>query len=136
MSPIFANAQELLIDYLRAEFALRSDPVLDGVVVGEGVPPDRPERLVVVRRSGGPAEWPIWDLPRIDFMHWASTEYEAQAMANVTRALIMYDVKGRVLGGHTIHRVREFSGPVKYQDPAGSAVPIVMFTTEIAIRVI
>jgi len=139
MTGIFANAQALLIDFLRAGLMLRTDEVLRGVVVGQKVPATRESGgppLIVVRRSGGPADLPVLDLPRLDFMHWHTSEFKAQAVASITRKMVLFDLRGRVLGGHTIYRVREFSGPTQYQDPAGSNIPIVIFTAEISIRVI
>lgn len=139
MTPTFANAQAVLIDYLRPALAALSDPVLTGLVVGTTVPPSRASGsppLLVVRRSGGVAERPILDRPRIDVLCWAATEFKATAIANITRGLLLYDLPGRVVDGFTCYQPVEFSGPLAYPDPAGSAVPVVLFTLEVKIRVI
>lgn len=138
MPVVYPNAQAVLVNYLRPALAANADPVLTGLVIGTTVPtthnaPGPP--LLVVRRSGGPAEWPVRDRPLIDFLAWHSTEFKATAVASIVRSLIHHDLPGRVVDGHTVYRPREFSGPTPYPDPAGSAVPVVMFTAEIPIRV-
>jgi hypothetical protein len=138
MSPTFANAQELLINWLRTQLALEADPLYSGTLVGIEVPPGYAgsPALVVVRRSGGPAVLPVLDLPRLDFLCRAGTEYKAQKVAACVRGLLLYTLKGQVLAGRTVYRVREFSGPTRYPDPADLPVPLVMFTEEISIRVV
>lgn len=138
MSPEFANAPALIIDWLRTQYAALADPLLDDVTVGASVPPTRTDAtpLVVVRRSGGIASRPVLDRPRLDFMHWHQTEFKASAIAAITRSLVLYELPGEVLGGHTLYSPTELSGPIPYPDPAGSAIPIVMFTMEIPIRVV
>jgi predicted benzoate:H+ symporter BenE len=137
MTREFANATALLIDWLRIQYAAREDAVLANVVVGATVPPTRTGSapLVVVRRSGGVAEL-VRDRPRLDFMHWHSTEFKASAAAAITRALVLYTLPGQVLDGHTIYKTSEFSGPLPYPDPAGSNIPIVMLSVEIPIRIL
>ena len=129
----FANAPALLITWLRLQ------PGLAGVTVAGAVPPSRATGsapLVVVRRSGGVAERPVRDRPRLDFLCWHTTEYDASALAAIVRSLVHYTLPGQVLGGHTVYKPIEFSGPGLYPDPAGSNVPVVMFTEEIPIRVL
>lgn len=136
--PVFGNAQALLIDWLRPILTAHPDPVLSGIVLGVTVPASRSASgppLLVVRRSGGPAQWPVLDLPRLDFMCWHTTEFKATAVANIVRALVMYDLRGQVVDGHNFYRVVEFQGPLPFPDPAGSPTPIVMFTAELRIRV-
>lgn len=138
MSPQFANPQALLVSWLRTQFAASDDELLAGVVVGAAVPATRTSAsgpLLVVRRSGGVAKRPVLDRPRIDFMHWHATEFQATGFANLTRAFLLYDLPGQVVDGHTVYRPVEFAGPAPYPDPAGSIVPIVMFTMEIPVRV-
>jgi hypothetical protein len=137
--PTFANAQALIITYLRGALASRNDAVLSGLIIGASVPPSRAigsSPLLVVRRSGGPAKTPVQDRPRLDFLCWAATEYKATAIANIIRSLLLYDLPGQVIDGHTVYKPAEFAGPSSYPDPAGSAVPVVMMTLEIPIRVI
>jgi hypothetical protein len=139
MTPTFANAQAVLVNYLRPALAALVDPVLSGLIVGTTVPPLRDSGsppLLVVRRSGGVAEPPVLDRPRLDFLCWSTTEFKATAIANITRGLLLYDLPGRVVDGFTCYQPVEFSGPLPYPDPAGSAVPICMFTIEVKIRVL
>jgi hypothetical protein len=136
--PVFANAQAILVDYLRDTLATLDDPDLTGLVIGARVPATRTldgPPLLVVRRSGGPAVPPVLDRPRLDIMVWHATEYQATAVASVVRGLLLYDLPGQVHNGHTIYQPTEFSGPSPYPDPAGSSTPIVMFTLEVPIRV-
>ena len=137
--PVFANAPALLVDYLRPALAASPDPLLAGVLVLVTVPPTRSSSappLLVIRRSGGPAEYPVRDRPRLDFMAWHETEFKASHLAAAVRSLLLYDLPGQVINGHVCYRPAEFSGPLPYPDPAGSSVPIVMFTVEIPIRVL
>lgn len=139
MTPTFADAQALLIDYLRPALAALVDPVLSGLIVGASVPPSRASGsppLLVVRRSGGPAETPILDRPRLDLMIWHETGFKATAVANIVRSLLLFDLPGQVIDGFTVYRPAEFAGPTAYPDPAGSSVPICMFTIEVKIRVL
>lgn len=141
---IYADPAALVITWLREavadEQALESgvSECWDGLAISNRVPPTRDadsDPLLVVRRSGGLAGSLVQDRPRLDFMSWGKTEYLATALANKIRALCLHDLKGSVIQGHTIYRVSEFAGPLPYPDPAGSAVPIVMFTLEIPVRV-
>jgi hypothetical protein len=139
ISPEFGNAPALLVSWLRDELELRSDEVLAGVIVGGTVPPKRDHLsappLVVVRRSGGIATWPVLDRPRLDFLHWHKTEFQATALANITRELLLYGLRGSIVDDHTIYQPVEFAGPGLYPDPAGSDVSVVMYSLEVPIRV-
>jgi hypothetical protein len=133
MTPTFANVPALVITWLRLQSAL------SGVTIAAAVPSARKTGdgpLVVVRRSGGVAERPLLDRPRLDFLCWHDTEYDASGLAADIRSLLLYDLPGQVLSGHTIYKPSEFSGPALYPDPAGSNAPIVMLTMEIPVRVL
>jgi hypothetical protein len=126
------------IETVQEEEGSGMDAALAGVTVGARVPASRTadsDPLVVVRRSGGLAQPPVLDRPRLDFMSWHQSDYLAMALASKVRALLLHDLKGQVVNGHTFYRVSEFAGPALYPDPAGSAVPIVMFTLETPVRV-
>lgn len=133
----YANVVKLLIDWLREEVS--ANPSLEGVAVGDRVPPGwtiEAGPLLVIRRSGGVASPPVMDRPRVDFIVRHQDEFNATALANVVRALVVHELKGRVLDGHTVYRVVEFIGPQQYQDPQGNPVPLVMFTEELTLRVL
>ena len=137
MSPTLANAPAIIIDWLRSKYAAQDENLVMGVVMTATVPPSRTGSsgpLVVVRRSGGVVDL-IRDRARIDFLHWHSTEYKATGLAAITRALVLYDLPGLVLSGHTVYQTSEVAGPALYPDPAGSSLPIVMFTVEVPIRI-
>lgn len=137
MNRQFANVPALLIDWLRTQYAARGDAVAQGVLIAAAVPPGRTADsgpLIVVRRAGGVARL-VRDRARIDFLHWHGTEYDASALASITRALVLYALPGCVLGGHTVYRTVEVAGPAPYPDPAGSSLPIIMFTAEVPVRI-
>jgi len=132
-----ADAAALIIDWLRGVLLTVDDDVLDDVTVAGKVPPTRTSHgpLVVVRRSGGVLARPILDKPRLDFMCWHETEYKARALAAIVRGMVMFELSGEVLDSHTVYQPVEFSGPSLYPDPAGSDIPIVMFSAEIPVRI-
>lgn len=138
MTPTFANVQGLLVGWLRAQLAASSDPVAAGVVVGAAVPATRDAGsgpLIVVRRFGGVADGVAVDRARLDLLHWHQTEYKATQLANLTRQLVLYELAGTVIEGHVVYRPVEMAGPALYPDPAGSTVPIVMYSIEVPVRV-
>ena len=120
---VFANAVDVLLKYLR--------PARSDVTFGTGVGTDRP--LVQLRRVGGVAER-VTDRPRVDLLVWHTSEFKAQGLAQELRSLLLFDLPGQVVDGHTVYDLTEFSGPSAFPDPAGSDQPIVLFTVEIGIR--
>lgn len=135
---LFANAQDIAITYLRAALADRDEDVAQGAAVSATVPTTRTGTettpLVVVRRVGGLTDGRVVDVPRLDFMVWHATEFKAERLAQIVRSLVLFDLPGQVVNGHTVYGVTEFSGPAQFPDPAGSAAPIYLFTAEPQIR--
>lgn len=111
----------------------------DGLTVADEVPVTRQAGgppLIVLRRSGGVASR-FRDEPRIDWLCWAGTKYQALRLAGWAREQ-SDALHGTSLtserGTHAVSVLSEFAGPQPYPDPAGAAVPIAMFTHEYAIR--
>lgn len=135
---LFPNAQDVALKYLRTALPERDEPEAQDVDVSTKVPTSREgtaaEPLVVVRRVGGLTDGRVSDVPRLDFMVWHSSEFKAERLAQIVRSLVLFDLPGRVVDGHTVYGVTEFSGPAQFPDPAGSSAPIYLFTAEPQIR--
>ena len=133
----YADIREQLILWLRGKLEAYQGEVATGVKVAASVPESRIDDspLVVLRRIGGTVTWPVLDTSTIDFLCWHKSEYDAERLAQVVRSILIYELPGTMLGGHTFYQPKEFSGPSAYPDPAGSTIKITMFTLEIPVRV-
>lgn len=126
---LFPDAEGLTADELRLAL---DDHFADEVVVGTVVPNPRPERLVVVQRTGGPRRNLVTDAPTLVIEAWAPTEAEAHDISQIARALVVA-LAGAVIAGIAIYRVDELSGPQNLPDPL-SATPRYSFTVALALR--
>ena len=76
-------------------------PLVAPVPVVVRVPDPRPEKLVQIRRVGGPAVAPVRDRPRIDVLAWAATDAEAVALQSTARSAI-WALRGTGTGGKVL----------------------------------
>ena len=67
------DATALAVDVLSAAMP-------DGVRVSSEIPPERPDRMVMVSRLGG-SETEFLDLPRMQLVCWGRTDAEASSIA-------------------------------------------------------
>lgn len=97
---------------------LDADSSLNGVTVTNEVPPTMPDKLLQVRRVGGPAAPPVRDRARLDLIAWADSSAEAMAVALAARTLA-HALWGVTLSpsGVIVYRVEEFQGPRQIDDP-------------------
>jgi hypothetical protein len=123
-SVLYANAVDVLLKYLRP-----ADPGTEFGTTLDGSSPS----FVALRRVGGVAER-VTDRPRIDLLIRQTSEFKAQELAQTLRQLLLFDLPGRTVDGHTVYDVTEFAGPTAYPDPAGSDLPVVLLTLEVGIR--
>lgn len=125
---IFPDTVGIVIDYLRYELALRSDPA----TICSMIPPSRPTRMVTVRRVGGIQQTVVSDAASIAIECWAPHEQDARDLAAICRALI-HAMAGTIQAGVPIYRIEDFAGPGDLADP-DTATPRTVFTVSIAVR--
>jgi len=130
-SYIYPDAEQLVLNYLRPLLANRPETWLTGLKLGnkrpEGSSATPPGRVLFVRRIGGQPRSHL-DLARIDFKCYGKTEFEAQALAALTFALMQASVN------HSgITTVTQFLGLTNAPDDLSNH-PRYMFTMEFQIE--
>lgn len=80
------------------------------------VPNPRPSTFVRVERTGGPAGNLVSDGATIVVESWATTEADAHDLAQLCRRALR-QATATVVGGVTVYRVTEVSGPGRLPDP-------------------
>jgi hypothetical protein len=91
-------------------------PLIAPVAVGGAVPRDLPDKFVLVRRLGGPFDWPVTDVATVGVDCWAMTESAAYTLAHQVRARV-HSLQGGMVNGIAVYRVDEFAGPAWLPDP-------------------
>lgn len=125
---LFADAELVVVTALRSRLAA-SDPYVD---VGTLVPNPRPDRLVVVQRTGGARLNLVADEPTVTVDAWAPTADEAQGIAQRCRAHL-HALRGSTVAGVAVYRVQELAGPQNLPDPLSSS-PRYTFAVSLALR--
>lgn len=121
---IFPDAELWATTAFRAALGGRVEPHAQGVYVGNVVPTDRRDRMVVFRRDGGPSRG-VMDFPRFGVRVFGRTDREVTDLARLASALI------RGLAGDGVcTRVVELSGATSVPD----AQPQRYMTFEAALR--
>lgn len=124
---IFPDVELWACGYLRAELDARTEPYTDAVYVGNTVPETRLDRMVVVRRDGGPRESLTWETARLTVRVWASSEQEANDLARMVAALLW-----AAPTGEPVIRVTQPTGPTPVADD--SRQPLRLQSFELLIR--
>lgn len=101
------------IVYLRGALVGRPESCASGVYFDRAVPPERRDRMVIVRRDGGNVSG-VFDRPRVALDVWAKTEQDATNLARLVIALAL-----EAPGADGCTRVRHLSGPNSIADPSG-----------------
>lgn len=127
---IFPDTELWATTYLRAALAGRSEPYAAGVKVDIKVPTTRTDRMVIVRRDGGPRIGTVLEAARLGVRVFGKTEKEATDLANLARALLTNAVNDR--GSIQVKAVSEQAGPSVVIDE--SAQPLRYFTAELMVR--
>lgn len=125
---VFPDAEQIAIDHLLAQLALRAN----STPVTNKVPDQRPTKFATCRRLGGPRRNLVADNAQIGVECWAATDPEAHDLAQLCRALLLA-MAGRTIDGHAVYQVEEFAGPVNLPDPE-SAQSRYTFTVQISVR--
>jgi hypothetical protein len=101
------------------------------VAVAGSVPRTLPDKFVLVRRLGGPWDWPVTDVATIGTECWAMTETAASELAQEVRAHV-HSLQGGTLNGIAVYRVDEFAGPAWLPDSNHENRP--RFVTTFSVR--
>jgi len=123
----FPDVELWATTYLRAALAARPESYAAGVKVGVAVPATRSDRMVQVRRDGGPRLDMAREAARLGVNVWGKTEQEATDLARLVRALF-----GGAADGKPVCRVQELSGPSPVADESGQ--PRRFLTFELVVR--
>lgn len=124
---VFPDVELWATSYLRAELPGRSEPYASGVYVGITVPSPRADRMVVVRRDGGPRLDVIREAARLTVRVWASTEQDATDLTRLVSALLW-----AAPNGNPVLRVDHLTGSSPVADE--SRQPLRLTTFEVIVR--
>jgi hypothetical protein len=124
---VFPDVELWACDHLRAALAGRPEPYAAGVHVSNVVPSPRTDRMVVVRRDGGPRLDHTRDLARLTVRVWGSSEQEATDLARLVAALLW-----AAPDGQPVIRVDQPTGPTPVADD--SRQPLRLQTFDLIVR--
>lgn len=124
---LFPDVELWACGYLRAALAGRSEPYASGVYVGNTVPATRTNRMVVVRRDGGPRLDVAREAARLTVRTWATTEQDATDLSRLVAALLW-----AAPTGDPVLRVDQLTGTSPVADD--SRQPLRLATYEVIVR--
>lgn len=132
---VFPDIQTVVVEYLTAALAERTEPYVFGVKVGTAIERPRLPVAVTVERAGGVRTLPSVDNPRVEIQVWHGTDGDAQLLALLVRALLhaMPGVVETSAGDVTVTRVADFAGPFRSPDPLSNH-PRVRLTVEVGVH--
>lgn len=110
---LFPDARTALIDRVEADAASFG---LSGLTVSSMIPNPRPERFVVIDRTGGPRRDLIVDEAQLTIDCWAADDVKAHDLAEIVRGIIGA-AAGTATGGVQFYRIDELAGPQHLPDP-------------------
>lgn len=123
---VFPDVELWTTTYLRAALAARPESYA-AAHVDNKVPNPRRDRMVIVRRDGGPRVSTVTEAARLAVRVWAPTEKAANDLSRLVRALLTV-----AADGNPVCRVTDLSGPVAVPDESGQ--PLRYFTLELTVR--
>lgn len=121
----FPDVELWAAGYLRTALAARAEPYAAGVFVSNAVPSTRRDRMVIVRRDGGPRLDAVREVARLGVNVWGSTEQEVTDLTRLVRALLWAAPDGK-----PVCKAVENSGPSSIPD----AQPRRFMTFELTVR--
>ena len=124
---IFPDTELWACQYLKPELDARPEAYTEAVYVGNVVPETRTDRMVIVRRDGGPRQSMVWETARLTVRVWGSSEQEATDLARMVGALLW-----AAPTGEPIIRVTQPTGPTPVPDE--SRQPLRLQTFELLVR--
>lgn len=119
---VFPDAERVIKDHL--------DTVLS-VTTYLSVPNPRPATFMVVRRVGGPRQNLVVDNAMLTIEGWGTRTVAKDLLARARGEI--HAMRGQVLGGTTVYKVTETSGPAFLPDPDSNHARYSM-TMQVAMR--
>lgn len=113
--------------YLASALTARAESYTSNVYVGTKIPATRKDRMVIVRRDGGPRLDMLRESARLGINVWAKTEQDVNDLARMVRALLW-----AAPDGSPVVRVDDSAGPSPVPDESGQ--PRVFFTVAAIVR--
>lgn len=94
---LFGDVEAWLTGFYTAELATRTEPVTDGVWVGNDLAkaPPTTRRRILVRDDGGPVLGDVRAVARIGVQVWAGTHADSSDLANLASALLAGAADGK-----------------------------------------
>ena len=123
---IFPDVELWAASYLRTALADRPEAYAAGVYVGNTVPETRQDRMVVIRRDGGPTSR-LRDTARLTVNVWGQSDQEATDLARLVGALLW-----AAPDGDPVIYITQPTGPTPVADP--SRQPLRLQTFELTVR--
>lgn len=124
---VFPDVELWATGYLRTALAARPEAWASAAWVDIKVPNPRHDRMVIVRRDGGPRLDTVREAARLTVRTWGKTEKEAADLARLVRALLSSSADG-----DPVCRVIDQSGPSAVPDESGQ--PLRVFVLELIVR--
>jgi hypothetical protein len=110
----YSDARTLMIDWIEARLPSFG---YTGMSVTSRVPKPRPDRFVLVFRTGGVEQTVVSEQAQLTIECWASTDTEAHDLAQVVRGIVRA-AGGELLGTVQCYSVTEASTPQDLPDPS------------------
>jgi hypothetical protein len=107
---IHPDAELWATGVVRAALTGRPEAYVSGVKVDNKIPNPRPNRLVQIRRDGGPEDG-VFDNPRFGVNVWAASEKDVANLARLVAALFR-----QLPGDGVCVAMRQLSGPSSVPD--------------------
>lgn len=124
---VFPDVELWACQYLRTELDARPEAETENVWVGNVLPDQRTDRMVAVRRDGGPRQGPTRDVARLTVRCWGSSEQEVTDLSRLVAALLW-----AAPDGDPVIRVEQSTGPTPIADD--SRQPLRLQTFELTVR--
>lgn len=124
---LFADAEAWAVDFLAGFLSARAEPYAQGVRVSTRVPEPRADRMVVVRRDGGPRQTPVSEVARLAVRVWATSDEDASDLTNLVRAALASSP-----GEGPVRAATEISGPSYVIEESGQ--PLRYVVVELTMR--
>lgn len=124
---LFADVEAWAVDYLTGFLSSRPETYAQGVMVSTVVPNPRADRMVVVRRDGGPRRSPVSEVARLGVRVWATTDADAADLTQLVRAALAASP-----GSGPIRAAVEISGPSYVVEESGQ--PLRYLVVELTAR--
>lgn len=115
---VFPDVETLLVQHLNTQFGSLASYTSPPLKAYTKVPATRPNRFVLIIRTGGTADTLVTDRPTITVESWSTDAIEAAAIAQLTRG-ILHAIDTVTYSGttHQFYRTQEFAGPANLPDP-------------------